>query len=257
MPAPPSSSGIGMPSQPISPSRATISDGKRCALSCSSMSGATSASMKSRIGRAEQGVLRREVEVHRGEGNTGRRHVRFRPVLALADGSGRCRRQARRSSSERSVGLGSTRHASPRHPGPPPPRRRVNSPEQLAVALGASRTGVLQQLRALEATHLVTRQTVRHGVGRPRHLYDVDRPTPRSSSRRTTTRSRPGCWPRSRRSVARTSSSRSSQARRRQIGERVRAQHRPSASGRAHRSWTGSGTGGHPGRAGLSRRRGA
>jgi predicted ArsR family transcriptional regulator len=32
---------------------------------------------------------------------------------------------------------------------------------------------VLQQLRALEAANLVTRQTVRHGVGRPRHLYDV------------------------------------------------------------------------------------
>jgi predicted ArsR family transcriptional regulator len=28
-------------------------------------------------------------------------------------------------------------------------------------------------LRALEAAHLVSRQTVRHGVGRPRHLYDV------------------------------------------------------------------------------------
>ncbi len=47
------------------------------------------------------------------------------------------------------------------------------SPDQLAAGLGASRTGVLQQLRALEAAGLVTRQTVRHGVGRPRHLYDV------------------------------------------------------------------------------------
>src|SRR5215217_3251299 len=47
------------------------------------------------------------------------------------------------------------------------------SPDQLAVAIGASRTGVLQQLRALEQTHFVSRQTVRHGVGRPRHLYDV------------------------------------------------------------------------------------
>ena len=47
------------------------------------------------------------------------------------------------------------------------------SPDQLAVAIGASRTGVLQQLRALEETHFVSRQTVRHGVGRPRHLYDV------------------------------------------------------------------------------------
>lgn len=47
------------------------------------------------------------------------------------------------------------------------------SPDQLATAIGASRTGVLQQLRALEATNFVSRQTVRHGVGRPRHLYDV------------------------------------------------------------------------------------
>ena len=48
-----------------------------------------------------------------------------------------------------------------------------SSPDQLAERLGASRTGVLQQLRALEDAHLVSRQTVRHGVGRPRHLYDV------------------------------------------------------------------------------------
>jgi Predicted transcriptional regulator len=48
-----------------------------------------------------------------------------------------------------------------------------SSPDQLANRLGASRTGVLQQLRALEAARLVSRQTVRHGVGRPRHLYDV------------------------------------------------------------------------------------
>jgi predicted ArsR family transcriptional regulator len=47
------------------------------------------------------------------------------------------------------------------------------SPDHLAVAIGASRTGVLQQLRALEETNFVSRQTVRHGVGRPRHLYDV------------------------------------------------------------------------------------
>jgi predicted ArsR family transcriptional regulator len=48
-----------------------------------------------------------------------------------------------------------------------------SSPEQLATALGASRTGILQQLRSLEAAGLVDRRTVRHGVGRPRHLYDV------------------------------------------------------------------------------------
>jgi predicted ArsR family transcriptional regulator len=47
------------------------------------------------------------------------------------------------------------------------------SPDHLAAAIGASRTGVLQQLRALEATGFVSRETVRHGVGRPRHLYDI------------------------------------------------------------------------------------
>src|SRR3954465_9826458 len=48
-----------------------------------------------------------------------------------------------------------------------------SSPDQLADQLGASRTGVLQQLRALESAALVSRTRVRHGVGRPRHLYDV------------------------------------------------------------------------------------
>ena len=48
-----------------------------------------------------------------------------------------------------------------------------SSPDNLATVLGASRTGVLQQLRALEAANLVRRETVRHGVGRPRHVYDV------------------------------------------------------------------------------------
>ena len=47
------------------------------------------------------------------------------------------------------------------------------SPDGLAAALGASRTGVLQQLHALEAANLVRHATERHGVGRPRHVYDV------------------------------------------------------------------------------------
>jgi predicted ArsR family transcriptional regulator len=47
------------------------------------------------------------------------------------------------------------------------------SPDELAAALGASRTGVLQQLRTLEAANLVRHETERHGVGRPRHRYDV------------------------------------------------------------------------------------
>jgi predicted ArsR family transcriptional regulator len=53
-----------------------------------------------------------------------------------------------------------------RHDGP-------SAPEELAATLGASRTGVLQQLHALESAGLVSRRAVRHGVGRPRHVYDV------------------------------------------------------------------------------------
>src|SRR5690242_3286390 len=48
-----------------------------------------------------------------------------------------------------------------------------SAPEELATALGASRTGVLQQLHALESAGLVSRRSIRHGVGRPRHVYDV------------------------------------------------------------------------------------
>lgn len=48
-----------------------------------------------------------------------------------------------------------------------------SSPDTLAATLGASRTGVLQQLHALEDTGLVTHAAEKHGVGRPRHLYDV------------------------------------------------------------------------------------
>jgi predicted ArsR family transcriptional regulator len=53
--------------------------------------------------------------------------------------------------------------------------RRVgaSSPDTIATAIGASRSGVAGQLRALEGAGLVTRTAVRHGVGRPRHLYDV------------------------------------------------------------------------------------
>jgi predicted ArsR family transcriptional regulator len=47
------------------------------------------------------------------------------------------------------------------------------SPDGLAAALNASRTGVLQQLYALEEAGLVTHAAEKHGVGRPRHLYDV------------------------------------------------------------------------------------
>ena len=52
-------------------------------------------------------------------------------------------------------------------------RSGAASPDAIATAIGASRSGVAGQLRALEGAGLVTRTTVRHGVGRPRHLYDV------------------------------------------------------------------------------------
>jgi len=47
------------------------------------------------------------------------------------------------------------------------------SPDGLAATLRASRTGVLQQLHALEEARLVSHSAEKHGVGRPRHLYDV------------------------------------------------------------------------------------
>ena len=52
-------------------------------------------------------------------------------------------------------------------------RHGAGSPDAIAASLGASRSGIAQQLRALEAAGLVSRAAVRHGVGRPRHLYDV------------------------------------------------------------------------------------
>ncbi len=52
-------------------------------------------------------------------------------------------------------------------------RNGPSAPDAIATALGASRSGVAQQLRALDSAGLVTRTAVRHGVGRPRHLYDV------------------------------------------------------------------------------------
>ncbi|HEX5826871.1 MAG TPA: hypothetical protein VFY23_05070 [Candidatus Limnocylindrales bacterium] len=52
-------------------------------------------------------------------------------------------------------------------------RQGPSAPDAIAGALGASRSGVAQQLRALDTAGLVTRTAVRHGVGRPRHLYDV------------------------------------------------------------------------------------
>ena len=53
-------------------------------------------------------------------------------------------------------------------------------PDAIAVRLGMSRTSTLQRLRELEAAGFVARQAVRHGVGRPRHLYDITAAAQRS-----------------------------------------------------------------------------
>jgi predicted ArsR family transcriptional regulator len=56
----------------------------------------------------------------------------------------------------------------------------ASAPDGLAARVGASRASVLQRLRWLEANGAVVRQAVRHGVGRPRHLYDVTAEAQRS-----------------------------------------------------------------------------
>jgi predicted ArsR family transcriptional regulator len=56
----------------------------------------------------------------------------------------------------------------------------ASGPDALAVRVGMSRTSTLQRLRELEAAGFVARQAVRHGVGRPRHLYDITAAAQRS-----------------------------------------------------------------------------
>lgn len=53
-------------------------------------------------------------------------------------------------------------------------------PDALAVRLGMSRTSTLQRLRELETAGFVAHQAIRHGVGRPRHLYDITAAAQRS-----------------------------------------------------------------------------
>src|SRR5674476_1227610 len=52
--------------------------------------------------------------------------------------------------------------------------------DRLATRVGASRASVLQRLRSLESRGSVLRQAIRHGVGRPRQLYDVTAEAQRS-----------------------------------------------------------------------------
>ena len=53
-------------------------------------------------------------------------------------------------------------------------------PDALAIRLGMSRTSTLQRLRELETAGFVAHQAIRHGVGRPRHLYDITAAAQRS-----------------------------------------------------------------------------
>lgn len=48
-----------------------------------------------------------------------------------------------------------------------------SSPDEVGRRVGTSRTSVLLQLRALEGAGLARHATVKHGVGRPRHVYDL------------------------------------------------------------------------------------
>jgi len=56
----------------------------------------------------------------------------------------------------------------------------ASAPDRLATRVGVSRASVLQRLRWLESRGSVVRQAIRHGVGRPRHLYDVTAEAQRS-----------------------------------------------------------------------------
>ena len=49
----------------------------------------------------------------------------------------------------------------------------ASSPDTLAERMGASPARVRQRLHHLEGAGFVIRHSIRHGVGRPRHLYDV------------------------------------------------------------------------------------
>jgi predicted ArsR family transcriptional regulator len=56
----------------------------------------------------------------------------------------------------------------------------ASGPDALATSMGMSRTSTLQRLRELESAGFVARQAIRHGVGRPRHLYDITAAAQRS-----------------------------------------------------------------------------
>ena len=192
--------------------RRTISIGKRRARSCSSMTGATSVSMKSRIvsrRRTCSGERSRSIGASVAPRDSAPRTTgaSLRPMrepasLAAAHDTAspgrsateRPARARRACGATCSSGSASTARARP-----------TSSPTGSARAGPASCSS---SGRSRPRTSSAARPSATASAGRA--TCTTSRPTPRTFSRRTTTRWRPGCWRRSRRSVATTCSSRSS-----------------------------------------------
>ncbi len=198
-----------MPSQPSSPMRRTMSTGKRRSRSCSSTTGATSSSMNVADRVAQQAVFDGQVEVHRW--SLVRPH-RPRQRIAPTDASLRACPSPRLRSMPHAPAPDAVHDPTPggASGGPSGLRRDLlvrlrmdgpSSPDQLATRLGASRTGVLQQLRALEdaepreppdreARRRSAAAPVRRHAGRPGPL-PVDL---RRARQRPAVRDRRGRW---------------------------------------------------------------
>ena len=142
----------------------------------------------------------------------------------------------------------------PRPPPPPPPRR-----PELARSAGrraSARAGPASSSSSARSRRpdLVSRQTVRHGVGRPRHLYDVTPDAQDLFPAELRRRSPPACSPRSRRSAATTSSRRSSTRGGASSATGSASELAERLAGRRAARRSGPRAGRHPGRAGLPRR---
>ena len=205
-----------MPSQPISPSRRTISTGKRCSRSCSSTTGATS--VVHEVADRRSGAARARA---RGRSPSARAYHRpahapratmllaFRNARAAGPGSPPSRHAY---GTRRRRRCGRPSRAPPRSAASilvaPPPRRPdlARQPRDGARREPDRRPPAAPRARG---GGLVSRQTsATASAGRA--TCTTSRRTPRASSRRTTTASPRACWRRSRRSAATTSSSRSS-----------------------------------------------
>ena len=129
-PAPPYSSGKGMPIRPSSASSATSSYGKRCSRSSSAATGATRCSRELADGRADELVLGREVEVHSAKGGRRARRSAARRT--------RCRRAG--SGSRRASARGTRGRRCRREPTGPRRRTPAGTPPRARRRPGAGRT---------------------------------------------------------------------------------------------------------------------